>query len=117
MTENQLITLRYHWDSSGGWYEIPKKLLDKVDDFRPMGSDSRISKDRQTLYLDAELDGQRFINELRKLKGLKPTARNFLLRPDVSEGIQIMEICDGARSSIRDLESALVVSRKNLTGN
>ena len=70
MTENQLITLRYHWDSSGGWYEIPKKLLDKVDDFRPMGSDSRISKDRQTLYLDAELDGQRFINELRKGRNL-----------------------------------------------
>lgn len=94
MTVNNTMTLRYRWDSGGGWYEIPARIFKTVEDFKVLSAESRVSRDHQTYFLDGEHDGKRFINRFTKLCEKKLQA------------IEIVEICEGARSSIRDLSRA-----------
>ena len=106
MTVKKTTTLRYRWDSGGGWYEIPAEIFDLIANFKVRSTESRVSHERKMYFLEGERDGKRFINRLQKLLNGKQAKTASEADSEADGGLEIVEICEGARSSIRDLESA-----------
>ena len=62
-----MITIKYHSDSSHGWYAIKTHLLFKhfIINKIEISAYSYISKSKQTVYLEEDLDGPAVINYLK----------------------------------------------------
>ena len=100
MTVKKTTTLRYRWDSGGGWYEIPAEIFDLIANLKKRSNETRVSNERKMNFIEGERDGKRCKNRLQKLLDGKKADS------EADGGLEIVEICEGARSSIRDLESA-----------
>ena len=102
MTLNTL-KFRYRWDTSGGWLEVPTTIYKSYRIHNYLSSRSRYDKELQMVFLDGESDAQRFLDKIRKDKGMEPSSQHRI-NPLASEGeLQIVHICEGRVSSIRQL--------------
>lgn len=90
----------FRWDSKGGWLVVPLPLLLRVDS--AVGSvNSHIDDDDENVYLDEKKDANEFARGLQRLYGLQSEVPAALTNFRTLKGVQIVDICEGAVSSIR----------------
>ena len=97
------IKYRYRWDTGGGWLEVPlvEYKLHPLNEFLTVRS--RFDKELEIVYLDGESDALRYLDAIRKERGLTPLAKETLPPLASSEEIIIQHICEGRVSTIRQL--------------
>ena len=97
------ITLAFRWDSKGGWLVVPMALYKRVNS-AVLSVNSHVDECRENVYLDEKQDANEFARGLQHLYGLQSTVPAVMMNFRTLEGVSIMDICEGAVSSIRRYE-------------
>ena len=101
-----VIDLRFRWDTGGGWLEIPQELYNRYP-LQDLSANSRFDSESEKIYLDGDDDAPRFIDKIRRAKGLESTAKKNLSPLHSGDGIRITNVCDFRVSAIRRFPSLL----------
>lgn len=94
------ITLAFRWDSKGGWLVVPTALFKRVNS-AVTSVNSHVDEAKENVYLDEKQDANEFARGLQRLFNLESTVPVIMMNFRTLKGVAIMDICDGAVSSIR----------------
>ena len=92
--------LVFRWDSKGGWLVVPIALFKRVNS-AVTSVNSHVDEAKENVYLDEKQDANEFARGLQCLFNLESTVPVIMMNFRTLKGVAIMDICDGAVSSIR----------------
>ena len=92
--------LVFRWDSKGGWLVVPMTLFKRVNS-AVTSVNSHVDEAKENVYLDEKQDANEFARGLQSLYGLESTVPTVMMNFRTLKGVAIMDICEGAVSSIR----------------